>query len=120
MADEKSLQGWMPTIGGEMTLERIIDLAFDYRGNTTIVKGDGSEVTGYLFNRNKSAKEPFIQYFDEQGNGPFTLPYSQIKTIKFTGKDMAAGNSYAAYLERKKRQQETGATAPLNAAEEEA
>ncbi len=120
MADEKGLQGWAPVISGDMTIERVIDLAFDYRGNTTIVKSDGTEVVGYIFNRNKGVAEPFIQIFDEKGNGPFTLLISQIQAIRFTGKDMAAGNSYAAYMERKQRQKETGIAEPLNALEEEA
>jgi hypothetical protein len=120
MTDEKSIQGWTPVMDGDMTVERLIDLAFDYRGNTTLVLTDGTEVTGYVFNRNKSGPEPFLQYFDEQGNGPFKLLYHQIKTIRFTGKDMAAGNSYAAYMERKHRQKESGVRAPLNAAEDEA
>ncbi len=119
MTSEKSLQGWTPAIGADMPLERVVDLAFDYRGNTTIVKRDGTEITGYVFNRNKDAAAPFIQFFDDKGDGPFTLLYSQIQTIRFTGKDMAAGNSYAAYMERKRRQKETGIAEPLDAPEDE-
>ena len=42
--------------------------------------------------------------FDEQGNGPFSIPYRDIATIKFTGKDTAAGNSWKAWVERKERE----------------
>jgi hypothetical protein len=98
-----SLEGWLPVVGPDLPLERVIDLAFDYRGNTTVVKTDGTEIEGYLFNRRADAPEPFIQMFDAGGGGPFAVPYAQIRTIKFTGKDTAAGNSYAAWLRLKEK-----------------
>ena len=101
---EKSLEGWVPELGEEMTLARVIDLAFDYRGNTTIVKSDGTEVVGYVSNRNSGVAEPFIQIFDEAGNGPFKILYAEIENVKFTGKDMAAGKSYEAWLKRTEKE----------------
>ena len=106
MTEEKSLQGWAPEPGEEVTLERVIDLAFDYRGNTTIVKKDGSEIVGYIFNRNRETPEPFIQVIDEEGNGPYTLLYADIVTIKFTGRDTAAGKSWQAWVDRKQREKD--------------
>jgi len=106
-----TLEGWTPQIGEYLTLAEVIDFAFDYRGNTTIVKTDGTEVVGYIFNRNALGPEPFIQFFDEKGDGPFALPYSAIATIKFTGKDTAAGNSWKAWLERKEREKAQGSGA---------
>ncbi|HEU4439902.1 MAG TPA: hypothetical protein VFT36_11665 [Methylomirabilota bacterium] len=99
-----SLEGWVPDVGQYLTLEEVVEFAFDYRGNTTIVKRDGTEVVGYIFNRNTHAPEPFIEYFEESGEGPFTLRYSELANIKFTGKDTAAGNSWKAWLERKERE----------------
>jgi len=104
-----SLEGWVPQIGEYLALAEVIDFAFDYRGNTTIVTTDGTEIVGYVFNRDSSASEPFIQYFDERGEGPFTMPYSRIATIKFTGKDTAAGNSWKSWLERKEKAKAAGA-----------
>lgn len=99
-----SLHGWVPKLSEYLTLAEVIELAFDYRGNTTVVKVDGGEVEGYLFNRNKEAPEPFIQMFDLAGNGPVTIPYAEIQNVKFTGRDMAAGNSWLAWLERKEQE----------------
>jgi hypothetical protein len=99
-----TLEGWVPDIGEYLTLTEVIDFAFDYRGNTTIVRTDGSEVVGYIFNRNTLSAEPFVQFFDEKGEGPFTLPYAAIANIRFTGKDTAMGNSFKAWLERKDRE----------------
>src|SRR5881409_3492157 len=99
-----SLEGWVPQIGEYLTLAEVIDFAFDYRGNTTIVKTDGTEVVAYVFNRNALVAKPFLQFFDDRGEGPFTLGYSEIATIRFTGRDTAAGNSWKAWVERKERE----------------
>ena len=99
MTEEPSLEGWVP--GPDVPLGDVIERAFDYRGNVTVERSDGSEIVGYLFNRDSQAGEPFVQMFDAAGEGPITVPYAAIRTIRFTGKDSAAGNSYAAWLERK-------------------
>jgi hypothetical protein len=99
-----SRQGWDPEIGPSLTLEEVVEQAFDYRGNTTIVTRDGAEIVGYIFNRNASVPEPYLQYFDEAGEGPFTLRYADIATIRFTGRDTAAGQSWKAWVERRDRE----------------
>ncbi len=96
-----TLEGWVPEIGESLTLAEVIDLAFDYRGNLTVVRIDGTEVEGYIFNRNAEGPEPFIQMFDLTGNGPLTILYAEIRNVTFTGKDPAAGNSWQAWRERK-------------------
>jgi hypothetical protein len=96
-----TLEGWIPEIGPNLSLAEVVDKAFDYRGNVTVVRIDGSETEGYLFNRNADAPGPFVQMFDLSGEGPFTIAYREIRTIRFTGRDTAAGNSYAAWLRAK-------------------
>ncbi len=98
---DSQLEGWDPVLGDGLPLEDVIDRAFDYRGDVTLVRHDGSEVVGYLFNRNAEAMPPFVRMFDSAGNGPFTICYAEIRTIRFTGKDTAAGKSYEAWLRRK-------------------
>jgi hypothetical protein len=99
--EEPSLEGWDPEPSDALPLARIVDRAFDYRGNTTIVKTDGTQLEGYLFNRNEDVPEPFVQIFDVNSDGPVRIRYSEIRTIRFTGRDPAAGSSYAAWLRRK-------------------
>ena len=99
-----SLQGWVPDIGPYLTLEEVIEHAFDYRGNVTVVRRDGSELVGYLFNRDSSAPEPFVQLIDEDGNGPLRVRYAEIAIVRFTGKDTAEGNSWKAWIDRKERE----------------
>ena len=104
MAEQASLEGWTPEIGGSLTLERVIDLAFDYRGNVTIVRADGTETVGYVSNRDARAAYPFVELFDERGDGPFKLRYGEIANIKFTGKDTAAGKSWEAWVARRDKE----------------
>lgn len=98
-----TFQGWVPELGEFLTLAEVIDQAFDYRGNVTVVKVDGTEIEGYVFNRNNDMPEPFIQMFDLAGHGPLKILYSEIRNIRFTGKDTAAGNSWLAWLERREK-----------------
>jgi hypothetical protein len=95
---ERSLEGASPEIRDAATLARVIEQAFDYRGDVTLALTDGTELVGYLFNRNADGPEPFVQMFEQSGGSPHRIPYARIRSIRFTGKDTAAGNSYAAWL----------------------
>ena len=110
MTTETSLEGWAP--GPDVPIAEVIDRAFDYRGNVTLDLVAGGELTGYLFNREAYAREPFVQLFDIAGDGPLTFRYADIRAIRFTGKDTAAGNSYAAWLERKAAARAQGTPTP--------
>jgi hypothetical protein len=96
--DDKSLEGWAPAITGAAVLAEVIEHAFDYRGDVTLDLDDGRQVDGYLFNRNRDVTEPFVQVFEVGQSTPSTIPYARIRAVRFTGKDTAAGNSYAAWL----------------------
>ena len=99
--EDKSLEGWAPDIRDAAMLAEVVDRAFDYRGDVTVVLQDGRELVGYLFNRNRDAAEPFVQMFERERRDPTSIPYARIRAIRFTGRDTAAGNSYAAWLRRR-------------------
>jgi hypothetical protein len=102
VSDERSsLEGWAPGPGDAATLAEIVERAFDYRGDVTVTLDDGRGLEGYLFNRNRDVVEPFVQMFLRGEPDPVTVPYARIREIRFTGKDTAAGNSYAAWRERR-------------------
>jgi hypothetical protein len=69
-------------------------------------------MVGYLFNRDSQGPEPFVQLFDEAGNGPIRVRYAEIATVRFTGKDTAEGNSWKAWIERKEREKAQPVPAP--------
>src|SRR5262249_28198319 len=100
-AAETSLEGWAPAISDAETKARVLDQAFDYRGDVTIATVDGGETVGYVFNRNCDVPDPYIQVFPSAGGPATTIPYVRIRGVVFSGKDTAAGNSYAAWLRRK-------------------
>jgi hypothetical protein len=112
MEDEKTLEGWAPEPDAELPLAHLVDLAFDYRGNTRVVKRDGTDVVGYVFNRDAEAPVPYLEMFDADGGGPYRIPYAEVRTIHFTGRDTAAGKSYAAWLARKQAEKAGRAAAP--------
>jgi len=99
--EEKSLEGWAPDIHDAATLAEVVDRAFDYRGDVTVLLDDGRELIGYLFNRNRDVAEPFVQIFERDRSDPSRIPYTRIRAIRFSGRDTAAGNSYAAWLRGK-------------------
>ena len=96
--DERPLEGWDPGPIEGAALTEAVERAFDYRGDVTLVRRDGGELAGYLFNRDADAATPFVQLFAASGGDPVTIPYADIRSIRFTGRDTAAGNSYAAWL----------------------
>jgi len=101
MPERSSLEGAVPEITSDDVLAAVIEQAFDYRGDVTIALRDGRQQVGYLFNRRRDVVAPFIQLFPASGGEPVTVPYADIQGIAFTGRDTAAGNSYAAWLKRK-------------------
>jgi hypothetical protein len=96
--DERTLEGWDPGLVEGTALAEVVERAFDYRGDVTIVRRDGAELVGYLFNRDSESATPFVQIFAAAGGDPLTIPYADIRSIRFTGRDTAAGTSYAAWL----------------------
>ncbi len=68
----------------------LVERAFQYRGDVTVRIDDGSTVTGYLFNRDARASEPFVQLFETQTGREVSLPYRSITGVLFTGRDAAA------------------------------
>lgn len=105
MNEDRSLEGWAPRIGDEVTLDEVIERAFDYRGDVTVTTTGGAVLVGYVYNRNRHVSEPFVEIFDAAG-ASHTLRYREIRAIAFTGKDAAAGKSYEAWKARKAPTQE--------------
>lgn len=101
MTDEPSLEGWSPTPNDAQDLAQIIDRAFDYRGDVTVVLRDGTERVGYVCNRDRDAALPRLELLEPAAGHPVSIAYADVRTIRFTGKDTASGKSYTVWLERK-------------------
>lgn len=70
----------------------LVERAFQYRGDVTIRTDDGGSLTGYLFNRNAHASEPFAQLFETPTGREVSIPYRTIAQVLFTGRDTAAAS----------------------------
>ena len=87
----------------------LVERAFQYRGDVTVRVNDGSAVTGYLFNRNASASEPFAQLFETQTGREVAVPYHSIAEVLFTGRDTAAVTDKRFEVLQHRREEQTQA-----------
>src|SRR5258708_17500991 len=53
--EREQLEGWIPALGSDAEIREALEKAFDYRGDITITRQDGSQVVGYLFDRQRGA-----------------------------------------------------------------
>jgi hypothetical protein len=100
--EHEILQGrvWQPS--SEEELREGLEKAFDYRGDVTITRKDGSTVEGYIFDRRPGAtlSESLIRLFPKGEPVKVSIPYSEIASLAFTGRDTAAGKSWEAWLKK--------------------
>lgn len=98
MDEPISPEGWVPAIPDAAALARVVDRAFDYRGDVTLRLRDGTERVGFVCNRDLEAPRAFLQLLPASGGPAERIPLAAIRAVAFTGRDTAAGNSYAAWL----------------------
>ena len=100
-AHEK-LEGWVPTVAGEEELRQALEKAFDYRGDVTITRKDGSKVEGYIFDRRsgKTLAESVVRLYPKDSTQKVSVPYAEIAALAFSGRDTAAGKSWEAWVRK--------------------
>ena len=100
--ERENLQGWIPELATEADIRAVIEKAFDYRGDVTVTHKDGSQLTGYLFDRRigKTLSDSVIRLMLASSNDKPAIPYSEIAGIAFTGRDTAAGKTYEAWVKK--------------------
>ncbi len=100
--EREDLQGWIPQLATEADIRAVIEKAFDYRGDVTVTRKDGSQLTGYLFDRRlgKTLNDSVIRMMQASGNERSAIPYAEIAGIAFTGRDTAAGKTYEAWVKK--------------------
>lgn len=94
------LEGWVPELASEADLQAALDRAFDYRGDVLITRKDGSQVEGYVYDRRTGPKlkDSLVRVLPKDGSGRISILYSEIAAMAFTGRDMAAGRSWEAWV----------------------
>jgi len=89
-------------------LAEAIELAFDYRGNVTLVLKSGDQIVGYIFNREAAGPKPLLQVFPESG-GMREVLYADVASIAFSGEDTASGKSWEAWATKKESERRADA-----------
>jgi len=106
MAEEaKSLHGLVASVATPEELRAAVAQAFEYRGDVTLTLRDGTKIAGYVFNCEAVAAEPYLQIFPADKDEKVKVLYKDIAGVAFTGQDLAAENSWAAYIAKARRAQ---------------
>ena len=94
-----TLKGTEVAVGGK--LPDAIEQAFDYRGDVTISLKNGERVEGYIFDREKNADPTAstLRIMTKPGER-ISVKYTDVAQISFTGRDMADGRSWEAWIKK--------------------
>jgi len=109
----EAIEGWVPSLASDEDLRSALEKAFDYRGDVTITRRDGSKVEGYIFDRRTGTtlQDSAVRLLPKDSSAKLTISYSEIAALAFTGRDTAAGKSWEAWMRKyweKKAAGETG------------
>ena len=98
----EKLEGSVPEVATEAELREALEQAFDYRGDVTITRKDGSRVEGYIFDRRSgpTLAESAVRVIPQNSPQKISIPYSDIAALAFSGRDTAAGKSWEAWVRK--------------------
>ena len=98
----ENLEGWIPQLASDDEIRSALEKAFDYRGDVTITRKDGSKIEGYLFDRRTGAslKDSVVRLYPKNSSQKVSVPYGEIAALAFTGRDTAAGKSWEAWMKK--------------------
>ena len=99
----ENLEGWIPTLASVSEIHEALEKAFDYRGDLTITLKNGQKIEGYIFDRRitgPALSDCSIRVMPKDQPGKLSIPYSDIAALAFTGRDTAAGKSFAAWVKK--------------------
>ena len=101
-SEHEHLEGWVPELASEEDLRQALEKAFDYRGDVTITRKDGSKVEGYIFDRRYGAtlKDSLVRLYPKDGKEKISVAYADIAALVFSGRDTAAGKSWEAWMRK--------------------
>jgi hypothetical protein len=108
--EHEMLEGWVPTLATDEETRVALEKAFDYRGDITVTKKDGTKLEGYLFDRQtgKGLTDSFVRLLPSTGpvggstgaRTKITIAYVDIAALAFTGRDNAAGKTFEAWVKK--------------------
>ncbi len=100
--EREQLEGWIPELASEEEIREALEKAFDYRGDVTITKKDGTQIQGYLFDRRtgSSLSNSFVRIIPASARAKLNVSYSDIAGLAFTGRDTAVGKTFEAWVRK--------------------
>jgi hypothetical protein len=100
--EKENLEGWIPSLATDAEISEALEKAFDYRGDVTITRKDGSKVEGYLFDRRSgsSLADSFVRVIPTNEKTRVNVSYADIAALAFTGRDTAAGRTFEAWVKK--------------------
>jgi hypothetical protein len=100
--DRQQIEGWIPGLASESDLREALEQAFDYRGDVTITRKDGSRIEGYIFDRRDGTTlaDSVVRIIPQNSREKISVPYSDIAALAFSGRDTAAGKSWEAWVRK--------------------
>ena len=107
----ENLEGWIPSVASDEDLRQALEKAFDYRGDITITRKDGSKLEGYIFDRHSQGatlRDCYVRVFPKTSDEKVRLPYSEVARLEFTGKDTAAGKSFETWVKKYNEKKKAG------------
>jgi len=106
----QSVEGWVPQLATEEELRGALETAFDYRGDVTITRKDGSKIEGYIFDRitGPTLTSSFVRILPKDSNHRVKISYADIAALAFSGRDPAAGKSWEAWVRKYWAKKTTG------------
>jgi hypothetical protein len=98
----EKLEGWIPSLASEEEIRVALEKAFDYRGDVTITRKDGSIIEGYLFDRRSGSTlaDSCVRVLPKASDQKILISYADIAALAFTGRDTAAGKSWEAWMKK--------------------
>jgi hypothetical protein len=109
----ENLEGWIPSVSTEAEMREALEKAFDYRGDLTITLKSGRKVEGYLFDRKikgPSLAECFVRLMPKDSTEKISIAYGDVAALAFSGRDTAAGKSFAAWVKKYNEKKAAGET----------
>ena len=100
--EHENLEGWVPALATPQEIHEALEKAFDYRGDVTITRKDGTVVEGYIFDRRAGGtlEDSAVRVIPAKERVKLSIPYSDIAALAFTGRDTAAGKSFEAWIKK--------------------
>ena len=108
----ENLQGAVWDLASPDEIRLGLEKAFDYRGDVTITRRDGTTIAGYVFDRRTAATldHSVVRIIPAGSNKRISISYLDIAGLAFTGRDTAAGKSWEAWVRKYHEKKAAGET----------